>query len=441
MSALRNASFIGVVPMSPAIDPRLVISMHALSRHAKRLRKLMASQGITLTTTQSQEHLAQVFGFKNWHAVRAVCDQAPGANVKNCLKAEGEPPFKPWTSTEGLDDFLARMATLDMDTIHLSPNHIIHGQKRFQTMIVNLSDEALSEAILHHWIQITFQDAGDNDAILHQIHRNDGSKVRMRIQRLARFPRGWDIHIKLIGVPVDLSSLSMPTALLDYLKAKPKAGLRMISGKTGVGKSTTIASIVKENLKHKNQKVITYEEPMEFSFNEEASSSSIIEQGSKTFESISQNVHNSLRRRPSVIVLGECKGPEAIEAAVEAAMVGHTVITSQWARSASHALAHYARQAGEAKGRQLITDIIYTTDVIICQYQLLLGQHTVLLWEYLILDQDARDFLLRNKIDKIVDYARILIRARRTDFLSLAKERFSSDELTAQQWCEIASID
>jgi defect-in-organelle-trafficking protein DotB len=113
----------------------------------------------------------------------------------------------------------------------------------------------------------------------------------------------------------------------------PKNGIVVIAGETGAGKTTTFASVeryVLENDTPIKGNIITHEEPIEYVFDSIGSEHSIIVQSSipENFPSFAAANVEAMRRKPSLIVIGEMREEQSIQAAVEAAKTGHPVFAT-----------------------------------------------------------------------------------------------------------------
>jgi twitching motility protein PilT len=121
---------------------------------------------------------------------------------------------------------------------------------------------------------------------------------------------------------------------------KASSGLVLITGPTGSGKTTTIASLVDEINKSKPAKIITIEDPIEFNF--EPKKAEIIQReigwDSRSYE---QGLREALRQSPDVIVIGEIRDAETSVVALQAAETGHLVIGSLHANSVVEAITRY----------------------------------------------------------------------------------------------------
>jgi twitching motility protein PilT len=106
-----------------------------------------------------------------------------------------------------------------------------------------------------------------------------------------------------------------------------KQGLVLVTGVTGSGKSTTIASILDYINKSRKVRIITLEDPVEYVFSSEQSLISQREVGLnvKTFPA---GLRSALRENPDIIYIGEIRDAETAQLALSAAETGHLVLTT-----------------------------------------------------------------------------------------------------------------
>ena len=109
--------------------------------------------------------------------------------------------------------------------------------------------------------------------------------------------------------------------------AQTKRGLVLATGVAGSGKSTTLASMIEFMNVHLSRHVVTIEDPVEYIFSEQ---NCIITQREIGHDSSDFKValKNCMRQAPDVIVLGEMRDQETIEAAISAAESGHLVLST-----------------------------------------------------------------------------------------------------------------
>jgi len=130
-------------------------------------------------------------------------------------------------------------------------------------------------------------------------------------------------HIKTI-VP-DFHELALPDVILDV--AMHKRGLILVTGTTGSGKTTLLASMIEHINKVSAANIVTIEDPIEFLYKDKKSIIAQREIGQDT-KNFSTAMRASLRQDPDIILLGELRDKETVEAAMSAADTGHLVMST-----------------------------------------------------------------------------------------------------------------
>lgn len=124
---------------------------------------------------------------------------------------------------------------------------------------------------------------------------------------------------------LDFEQLNLPPSTLRF--AKMQRGLVLITGTTGSGKSTTLASIIDYINHHRRCHVVTVEDPIEYvHYDREA----VINQREITIDTqdFSTALKAAMRQDPDVILIGEMRDLETFQAAITAAETGHLVFTT-----------------------------------------------------------------------------------------------------------------
>lgn len=106
-----------------------------------------------------------------------------------------------------------------------------------------------------------------------------------------------------------------------------KQGLVLVTGVTGNGKSTTIASILDYINKSRKVRIITLEDPVEYVFRSEQALISQREVG-RHVQSFASGLRSALRENPDIIYIGEIRDTETAQLALTAAETGHLVLTT-----------------------------------------------------------------------------------------------------------------
>ncbi len=132
--------------------------------------------------------------------------------------------------------------------------------------------------------------------------------------------------IRLVGTNIPTpEELGLPPSVIDL--AYKKRGLVLVTGPTGSGKSTTLASIINKINNEINAHVITLEDPIEYLHQHKKSVVNQREIGLDT-QSYANALRAALRQDPDVILVGEMRDLETISIAITAAETGHLVLST-----------------------------------------------------------------------------------------------------------------
>lgn len=129
--------------------------------------------------------------------------------------------------------------------------------------------------------------------------------------------------------------LGLPRILADLSRLRD--GLVLVTGPTGSGKSTTLASMVNFINQERAAVIITVEDPIEYLHRHNKSIVNQREVGSDT-TSFAASLRAALREDPDVILVGEMRDTETIETALKAAETGHLVLSTLHTRGAAGAI-------------------------------------------------------------------------------------------------------
>jgi twitching motility protein PilT len=132
-----------------------------------------------------------------------------------------------------------------------------------------------------------------------------------------------------------LRKLSTQILTIDELKLPPvfqhipeeKNGLILVTGATGSGKSTTLASLIDAINEKKAVHIVTLEDPIEFVHKHKKATVNQRELGSD-FDTFANGLRAALRQAPKVILVGEMRDRETVEIALSAAETGHLVLST-----------------------------------------------------------------------------------------------------------------
>jgi len=139
---------------------------------------------------------------------------------------------------------------------------------------------------------------------------------------------GGDLAAAFRIIPTEIPSLDELNAPAIFKEViKREKGLILVTGPTGSGKSTTLASIINHINKHQRKHIITIEDPVEFVHKDQNCMINQRSLGQDTI-SFSRALRAALREDPDIILVGEMRDLETIEMALHAAETGHLVFST-----------------------------------------------------------------------------------------------------------------
>ena len=190
----------------------------------------------------------------------------------------------------------------------------------------------------------------------------NGTRVRGNIYRQNR---NLSIALRIFNnhIPT-IDELGLPACVFNVPKLKN--GIVLVTGETGAGKSTTMASIINEINHTRDAHVITLEDPIEYIFDSDRSIISQREIGVDT-KDFHSGLRAILREDPDVIMVGEMRDYETIEAALTAAETGHLVLATLHTNSAADTLDRIVGVFPDASRDQIRMQLSNTLCYIITQ--------------------------------------------------------------------------
>jgi twitching motility protein PilT len=223
-----------------------------------------------------------------------------------------------------IDVLLSRVVGMDGSDLHLvagdPPRIRVNGDLRAledETMTAEAVSDSLAEVMPEHARSVF--ERGDGVDFAYEVHGLSRFRVNVfrQINGLGAVFRAIpsrSMSLKELGLPPVVSSLSMQ-----------RHGLLLVTGKTGSGKTTTLAAVVDEINGRRKGHIITIEDPIEFLHERKRSLISQRQVGLHT-PSFASALRSALREDPDVILVGEMRDLETISLAVTAAETGILVL-------------------------------------------------------------------------------------------------------------------
>ena len=282
--------------------------------------------------------------------------------------------------------------------------------------IVFVTERALYDSEIEHLLHEMYGPTGPGQMkagydldFAHEIwikERNE--RIRFRVNATScRITGGDGIQLTirtLPSTPISIDELEVEPDILDNLR--PRQGMVLVTGPTGSGKSTLLSSGIRMIVEREdaNEKIVEYSRPIEFVYDQVNMPSSVVSQtevgkhlrpkdDEGTEESaFSYSVRNALRRKPTIIMIGEARDKATIGACIEASLTGHLLFTTMHTIGVAETLRRAIQPFPIDAQRGIAVDLLETIRMIVTQ-QLVprKGGGMCALREYMVFDETARE--------------------------------------------------
>ena len=245
-----------------------------------------------------------------------------------------------------LPKLLRSAVKLGASDLHLSvnahPMMRVHGELRPLGLPVlkDLDTKRLLFGLLTPQQKLSFEQNKELDLAIAVESGNlddNGNPEMSRFRVNAYYQRGYvGVVARVITTKIPSpESLNLPQSIIDL--CEKKQGMILVTGPTGSGKSTTLASLIDRINSTRPEHIITIEDPIEYVH---ANKKSLIQQRELNADtmSFSRALKSALRQDPDVILVGEMRDTETIGAALTAAETGHLVMATLHTNSAAQTI-------------------------------------------------------------------------------------------------------
>jgi twitching motility protein PilT len=205
------------------------------------------------------------------------------------------------------------------------------------------------------------------------------------------------------AIPFEIKSfeeLGLPHVVAELCR-KPR-GLILVTGPTGSGKSTTLATMIDLINRTRHQHIITIEDPIEFLHTHKNCVVSQRELGVDT-NSFGDALRAGLRQDPDIVLVGEMRDLETIELALRVAETGHLTLATLHTNTAASTITRVIDVFPGAQQPQIRTQLANVLEGIMCQSLLpkAAGDGRVMAMEILIPNSAVRNVIREDKIHQI----------------------------------------
>ena len=205
------------------------------------------------------------------------------------------------------------------------------------------------------------------------------------------------------AIPYEIKTfeaLGLPSVVSDMCK-KPR-GLILVTGPTGSGKSTTLASMIDKINVERHEHIMTIEDPIEFLHNHKGCVVNQREVAADT-HSFGAALRTALRQDPDVVLVGEMRDLETIEMALRIAETGHLTFATLHTNSAYSTINRIIDVFPAGQQSQIRTQLSLVLEGIMCQTLLpkTTGDGRVMALEILVPNAAIRNLIREDKIHQI----------------------------------------
>jgi twitching motility protein PilT len=235
----------------------------------------------------------------------------------------------------------------------------------------------------------------------------------------------------------EFSELGLPSALLKFTKMNK--GLVLVTGPTGSGKTTSLASLLNYLNRYQSQHVITLEDPIEFVYKNERSVFTQRQLGIDT-ASFAAGIKYALRQDPDTILVGEMRDRETIQAALHAAETGHMVFSTLHTIDAVQTIGRIINQfephERETVRLQLASVLAGTVSQRLARR--LDGRGRVPITEIMFVTSTVKDYIEKNQIE---DIYQLMSDSKNDELVSMNKclfDAYNAEKISYDEALEIS---
>ncbi len=270
-------------------------------------------------------------------------------------------------SREILNTFLQKLVEKEGTDLHVKSNSVIRARIKGTMMPLSIDPlegkhvESMVKFLVNkHMDEFTRQLAYDTIYLLDEKHR-----FRVNIYHQLK---GLSIIFRAIPHQIrSFEQLNLPTALSKI--SKLQRGLVLVTGTTGSGKSTTLASIVEDINRNSHRHIITIEDPIEYVYDD---NKCVIEQRGigQHATDFGSALRSSMREDPDIIIVGELRDLETARNVLQAVNTGHLVFTTLHTLDARETIDRLLAIFPKEEQERVRMDLASNLEVVISQRML-----------------------------------------------------------------------
>ncbi len=329
-------------------------------------------------------------------------DETFGAPVRTTVPQSDEENEKKAEMKVILDGYLTKLIELGGSDLHVKSGKVVRG--RFNGEIFTMGDKILdydnSILLAKEILGANYYNLMKKKSVDFTYKLNDDYRFRSNV-----FLQMDGVSFVFRTIPTKIPTMSelLLPPVIEKLCNKVNRGIVLVTGPTGSGKTTTLASMINHLNHTKNYHIVTIEDPIEFIYNDDKS---VINQRGigQDVDSFADALRASLREDPDVIFVGEMRDLETVRTAINAAETGHLVLATLHTLDAKETIGRVINMFPKEEQNRIRMTFASVAEAIISQRLVVTttGKRRVAC-EIMVKNIRIRDMILEDRDSEIYD--------------------------------------
>ncbi|EET80234.1 twitching motility protein [Campylobacter showae RM3277] len=329
-------------------------------------------------------------------------DETFGMPIRTTVPQSDEENEKKAEMKVILDGYLTKLIELGGSDLHVKSSKVVRG--RFNGEIFTMGDKILdydnSILLAKEILGANYYNLMKRKSVDFTYKLNDDYRFRSNV-----FLQMDGVSFVFRTIPTKIPTMSelLLPPVIEKLCNKVNRGIVLVTGPTGSGKTTTLASMINHLNHTKNYHIVTIEDPIEFIYNDDKS---VINQRGigQDVDSFADALRASLREDPDVIFVGEMRDLETVRTAINAAETGHLVLATLHTLDAKETIGRVINMFPKEEQNRIRMTFASVAEAIISQRLVVTttGKRRVAC-EIMVKNIRIRDMILEDRDSEIYD--------------------------------------
>ena len=329
-------------------------------------------------------------------------EEAFGMSIRPPMPQDDDESEKRAAMKAVLDGYLMKLIELGGSDLHVKSDRVVRG--RFNGEMVVMGDTVLdydrSILIAKEILGANYYGLMKRKSVDFTYRLNDDYRFRSNV-----FLQMDGVSFVFRTIPTKIPTMSelLLPPVIEKLCDKVNRGIILVTGPTGSGKTTTLASMINYLNHTKNYHIVTIEDPIEFIYSDDKS---VINQRGigQDVDSFADALRASLREDPDVIFVGEMRDLETVRTAINAAETGHLVLATLHTLDAKETIGRVINMFPKEEQNRIRMTFASVAEAIISQRLVVTtGNKRRVACEIMIKNIRIRDMILEDRDSEIYD--------------------------------------